>query len=277
MTLARLAALTALLLAPLSLAQPAAPAPLTHWGRYTLQFTPRPSPDDGTGTARLTLRDGTRTVLTVSEWDVQAELQPLRPGGQPELVVTAYSGGAHCCFTYLMYTQDQGALENLGVLNGTNYGARFADLNGDGTREIIVGLDNLAYYDWSFAGSPGMQAVLGWDGVRLADRTRAYPYVPAQEAARNLERLRNNLADPTLEGLEGLAASASGYLDNMLLAGRGVEAERLLQTQIFPKSPALQRWFAAHRGDVIGAIYGQPEARLSILTGPVWPPKKTTP
>ncbi|GAA4004285.1 hypothetical protein GCM10022631_14040 [Deinococcus rubellus] len=48
---------------------------------------------------------------------VNAELQPLRPGGLPELVISSFSGGAHCCTTDLIYTQDDGQLENLGVLD----------------------------------------------------------------------------------------------------------------------------------------------------------------
>ncbi len=56
---------------------------------------------------------------------VSAKVQPIRPGGLPELVMSAYSGGAHCCTTSLMYTQDTGRLENFGVkfygLNGRRH------------------------------------------------------------------------------------------------------------------------------------------------------------
>lgn len=261
--LAGLLLLTAL---PVS-AQDAPPLPRT-WGRYTLSLSPRTLSTDAEPSQTLTVLDGSRVVQRVTAEGVSAELQPLRPGGLPELVVSAYSGGAHCCTTTLIYTQDSGRLENIGVLDLGNFGADFQDLNGDGTRELIVYSDNLAYYDWSFAATPALKTVLGWDGLRLADRTRFYPYVSAQEAARNLKEALDMFAPGDFENLK---ADVAAYFGNMILAGRGSEAEAYVKAQLLPRSAALKSWWPAHRGDLIGFTYGQPEARLSIDTSPVWP------
>ena len=268
-----LPALAAALLST-SLAQ-SAPPPVRSWGRYTLQYpAPNISAPDSPP-ARLLLKQGGRTLLTASDATITTELQPLRPGGLPELVITLYSGGAHCCFTSLIYTQDNGRLENIGVLNQGNYPASFRDLNGDGTKETVFYSDSLAYYDWSFASSPALGGVLGWDGLRLADRTRAYAYVPGQLAASYLKDLRTLLKTTPASSAaedEGVRAELGGYYGNMILAGRGLEAEKLLGTQLFPKYGKLQSWFTTHRGELIGATYALPEGRLSIFSGAVYPP-----
>ncbi|BDP42287.1 hypothetical protein DAETH_22560 [Deinococcus aetherius] len=271
MTRARVFLLVLLSLLPFAGAQEA-PRTLT-WGPMTVTVTPRPqNASNPEAQARAVVRQGARTVLAVTGWDVKAEFQPLRPGGEPELVLTAFSGGAHCCFTTYVFTRDTGPVENLGIIDGGDYGLRFADLNGDGTREIILGSNTLAYYDWSFAESPFLLTVFGWDGVRLADRTRAYPYVPAQEAARNLRELLNGLkAPPTADDPSNLKARLGGYYANMILAGQGTRAEAVLAAQVFTKSPALRDWFRQHRTGLINATYAQPEGRLQVVNSDRYP------
>ncbi|EYB68194.1 hypothetical protein DEIPH_ctg025orf0027 [Deinococcus phoenicis] len=248
----------------------AAPQPL-KWGNLTVTVTPRPA-ENFDAEAQATVKNGTRTVLTVKGWNVSAELQPLRPGGLPELVLTGYSGGAHCCSTYYVFTQDTGSVENLAVIEAGNYGLRFTDLNGDGTKELLLASDTLAYYDWSYAVSPALLTVLGWDGVRLADRTRAYAYVPAQEAARNLRELLAGLQQSgTAQDI--LKAQLGGYYANMLLAGQGTQAEQMLRTQVFTKSAPLRDWFRQHRTGLINAAYAQPEGRVQAVDSATYPLK----
>lgn len=256
--------LAALLLASLA---GAAPSVLT-WGPLTVTVTPRPEGSDE-APAQAVVRSGSRTVLTVTDWDVTAQLQPLRPGGLPELVLTGYSGGAHCCFTHYVFTQDTGRVENLGVFAAGDDEGRWVDLNGDGTREFVWGSNALTYYDWSFAESPFVLTVLGWDGVRLADRTRAYAYVPGQAATRELKAVQGGLAAG--QGVDQLKPRLAGYYANMVLAGRGAEAERVMAAQIFPRLPGMREWFTHHRADLINATYAQPEGRLRAVNRAAYP------
>ncbi|WP_188902566.1 hypothetical protein [Deinococcus aerophilus] len=258
------AVLSALLLTP---AAGAAPTPL-KWGALTVTVTPRPA-GNFEAQARAVVRNGARTVLTVTDWDIEATLQPIRPGGLPELVLSAFSGGAHCCFTQYVFTQDGGRVENLAVFDAADDPGRWTDLNGDGTREFVWGSNTLTYYDWSFAESPFPLTVLGWDGVRLADRTRAYAYVPGQEAARELKVVLDGLAEG--QGTDALKPRLSGYYANMILAGRGAEAERVLAAQVFARAPGLRAWFTAHRTDLINATYAQPEGRVRAVNSSSYP------
>ncbi|GAA5511861.1 hypothetical protein Dcar01_00575 [Deinococcus carri] len=248
-----------------------AQAEVLKWGNLTVTVTPRPE-GNYDAEAQAVVKNGSRTVLTVRGWNVAAELQPLRPGGLPELVLTTFSGGAHCCSVNYVFTQDGGRVENLAILDSGNYGVQFADLNGDGTKELLFASDSLAYYDWSYAASPALRTVLGWDGVRLADRTRAYAYVPAQEAARNLRDLLGTLGQPDAFP-DDLKARLGGYYANMILAGQGVQAEAVLRAQVFPKSPALHDWFRQNRTGLIDATYAQPEGRVRAVNSTTYPLK----
>ena len=238
------------------------------WGAYSVQVTPLMSVSDDTGSSVVVKQAG-RTVLTVKDWNVDAELQPVRPGGPPELVLSAYSGGAHCCTTMYVFTQDTGRLENLAIFDAGDDPGGWRDLNGDGVKEFVWGSNTLTYYDWSFAESPFLSTVLGWDGVRLADRTRLYAYVPAQAAARELKAMTDGLKAG--QGVSDLKPRLGGYFANMVLAGRGAEAEKVLATQIFPKLPALKTWYVAHRTALVNSTYGQPEGRLQAADSKVYP------
>ncbi|MFB9993924.1 hypothetical protein ACFFLM_18375 [Deinococcus oregonensis] len=279
--ISRLACLAlALALSPVvapALAQANPPATPTKWGTLSLQLTRAPMTDDTLPAARLTLRNGNRTIFTVSDFNVEAKLIPLRPGGQPELVVRTFSGGAHCCSTSYIFTQDTGSVQNIGIIDESNYGFSPVDLNKDGTFELVFILDTLAYFDYSYADSPGLSSVIGWDGIRLADRTRAYAYVPGQEAARELKELQSRMIE--FPDLESLKPRISGYYGNMILAGRGVEAEKVLATVLAKSAPA-KAWFAAHRTALISALYGEPERRVQTVNSTVYPiptPEDETP
>ncbi|WP_216319483.1 hypothetical protein [Deinococcus aestuarii] len=276
MTRARAFLTVVLSLLPLAGAQEG-PRTLT-WGPMTVTVTPRPAGTlDADAQARAVVRNGARTVLTVSGWDVRAELQPLRPGGSPELVLTAFSGGAHCCFTNYVFTQDTGRVENLAIIDGGDFGTLFSDLNRDGTKEVLLYSNTLAYYDWPFAATPALLTVLGWDGVRLADRTRAYAYVPAQEAARLLRELQDGLQglpSPEARDLTLLKSRLGGYYTNMILAGQSTRAEAVLTSQVFPNSAPLRDWFREHRTGLINATYGQPEGRVQAVNSTTYPLKE---
>ncbi|MDB5045822.1 MAG: hypothetical protein JWQ08_1872 [Deinococcus sp.] len=250
-----------------ALAQRTPPPAPTKWGALTLKLTRAPMTDDSMPAAKLTLSNGTRTILTVSDFAVDAELVSLRPGGLPELVINTFSGGAHCCTTGYIFTQDTGSVQNIGILDGGNYGFRAEDFNKDGTSELLVGVDALAYFDYSYADSPALLTVIGWDGIRLTDRTRAYAYVPGQEAARELKELRSRMIE--YPDLESLKPRLSGYYGNMVLAGRGAEAEKVIAA--LPGAAPLKAWFAANRTALIDALYAQPERRLRAVNSPVYP------
>ncbi|WP_261665069.1 hypothetical protein [Deinococcus sp. Marseille-Q6407] len=250
------------LIAAHALAAPTSKTAGTAWGQWTVQTQPRPEE------SRLNLLRRDRTDLTLQEHLIQTEQQPLRPGGLPELAVSLYSGGAHCCTTLVILTQDPGFLKTLGVLDLGNGAVEYRDLNGDGTREMLVWGDSLAYYDWSYAASPGLRTVVGWDSAqgRLTDQTGRYPGIPLSQARAYRNELIQLLhTGKTAETQESQHAMLAGWYTNMVLGGQSTQAERQVR-QLTAAYPELQNWFRKHRGDLLAAAKSERSGRL--LTGP---------
>ena len=82
--------------------------------------------------------------------------------GHPDVVVRTYSGGAHCCFSTIVY--DLGDAPRV-VLETplSNCDGTFEDLDGDGVFEYVTCDDRFAYAYCAFAGSPAVRVVLRYD------------------------------------------------------------------------------------------------------------------
>ena len=89
--------------------------------------------------------------------------------------VQTYSGGAHCCSKYTVYTwQGDGfATDDTGYLDGG--GGKFEDLNGDGIQEFST-LDNAFFYAFeSYAGSFPPSMILSLKDGQFVDITKQFP------------------------------------------------------------------------------------------------------
>ncbi len=90
--------------------------------------------------------------------------------GHPDVVVKVFTGGAHCCFSTIVY--DLGpTLTKVLETPQSNCDGYFQDLNGDGVLEFITCDDLFAYAYCCFAGSPAVIVVLQYEPGR--------GYVPA--------------------------------------------------------------------------------------------------
>lgn len=90
--------------------------------------------------------------------------------GIPDVIVSYYSGGAHCCSEYAVFSLGR-ELKLLGVLNGEHSNFEFKDLDNDGKYEAIGRDWTFAYWGTSFAESPAPEVILRWKNgrYRLAD------------------------------------------------------------------------------------------------------------
>lgn len=99
--------------------------------------------------------------------------------GTPDLLISEYTGGAHCCSNYYVLSLHTGGpVELLARIAGWHGGAEFRDLDGDGTPEAVLRDWSFAYWNTSFAGSPAPQVILRWRGERYvadAELMRAFP------------------------------------------------------------------------------------------------------
>jgi len=80
--------------------------------------------------------------------------------GKLELIVGSFSGGAHCCHSYKIYTLGANDARLIARIDGNDSQFVFADIDGDGKCEA-VGYDfTFAYWNTSFAESPAPLVIL---------------------------------------------------------------------------------------------------------------------
>lgn len=122
---------------------------------------------------------GDRLVLTLGDGDGLSAISVGDPSGRdlnrdglPDLVVSEWSGGAHCCFTTTVYSVGSEVRTILSLSSGNCGAGEFRDLDGDGTWEFLTCDDQWAYAYCSFAESPFPIVVMTYDPTRRE-------YVPA--------------------------------------------------------------------------------------------------
>jgi len=119
----------------------------------------------------IVLEDGlgnTYTIVSVDpqwtqleRWGVDS-VADLDADGVEDVIVFHFTGGAHCCSEYLIFSEGPGGIQQddaFGLGNG-GIGA-VEDLDGDGIPELDAWDDRLAYFpDLSYAASPSLPLVL---------------------------------------------------------------------------------------------------------------------
>ncbi len=129
---------------------------------------------------------------------------PLAPGtdvnadGVPDLVLTGWSGGAHCCFVTWVFSLGE-ECEVLAEIAGEHTEAAIRQADDDPALEFVVRDWALAYWPFDFAGSSSVEVVLDWQGGALqpsAPLTAAAVKLPADLDA----QARQYAADPSWTG-----------------------------------------------------------------------------
>ena len=84
--------------------------------------------------------------------------------GNPNVIITLYSGGAHCCFETMIY--DLGLILTEVPVSSSPQGnchGTFQDLDGDGIYEIVTCDDAFAYRYCAYAYSPAVRVILKYE------------------------------------------------------------------------------------------------------------------
>lgn len=143
--------------------------------------------------------------------------------GVPDLVLSGWSGGAHCCFVTWVFSLGE-EFEVLAELGGEHVEAEIRQADDDPALEFAVRDWALAYWPFDFAGSPSVEVILDWQGGALqpsAPLTAAAIELPA-----DLDALaRRYAADPSwsdkaYDPICGLFATAL----NLVYAGQAERA-----------------------------------------------------
>src|SRR5262245_38418928 len=148
--------------------------------------------------------------------------QALRPGPGRHVIVQEWSGGAHCCFDYHVLHVQSTLVRREGTIRAGDCSLRVADLDQDGTLELIACDSRFAYaFDLPFADSPLVPVVYTFRDRGYAADNRRFPQVYqfriTQERRRLAEAERANDA-------RGARRAVLSLLLHTLYAGRVTEA-----------------------------------------------------
>lgn len=88
--------------------------------------------------------------------------------GTPDLIVSSFSNGAHCCFRTIIFSIGD-TFKKIGEINGENSMVEFRDIDHDGVPEVIALDWVFQYWNAPFSDSPAAEVILKYDnGYRLA-------------------------------------------------------------------------------------------------------------
>lgn len=109
----------------------------------------------------------------------------LEPGGEPDVVLDLYSGGAHCCSIEQIFSFDPVTMTYLETQRDFgDPGERIVDLGHNGRYEFVTADDAFAYEFTDYAASGLPIEILTFSQRHFVDVTRSYPKLIAQDASR---------------------------------------------------------------------------------------------
>jgi len=133
-------------------------------GRYTVQLWRNTAADAWSFDNIATISAGGQTLVQVEMASALGDLTgtDVTGEGHPDVIVETFTGGAHCCFSTLVY--DLGpTLTRVLETPQSNCGGRFEDLDGDSVFEFVTCDDLFAYAYCPYAASPAVQVILQYD------------------------------------------------------------------------------------------------------------------
>ncbi len=213
------------------------------WGPYTVTVE-RYRDKSGLEMQRLVLQKDDAEAVLAEDYLISTELAELTGAEPPELIVNAYSGGAHCCNTVSIFALQDGEAITLTNHDWGNGGlALVRDSDGDGRAELTM-VHVYAYIGGlCYACSPAVWRTYVWKDGLFVEATKRYPG-PTQEAAGDaLAALEKSLASESTDGFE-LMDKAATYWTNSYALGRGEAAWTWLATRL---PPEVMHWLEKNR------------------------------
>ncbi len=147
-------------------------------------------------------------------------------GGEPEVLLDLYSGGAHCCMLTLILRWDAAAKRYRSKLAyWGNYGSRLTDVNGDGLPEFSAFDERFVYTFTAYVFSAAPIQIWSYRQGKLVDVTRDYPALIRKDAAGLLKTYEQGRKQ---KGETDVRAFVAAYVADQYLLGDQAEGKRLL-------------------------------------------------
>jgi hypothetical protein len=144
-------------------------------------------------------------------------------GGEPEVLVDLYTGGAHCCSITLILRYDRGRYRaTLGYWG--NFGSELVDLDGDRRPEFAAYDERFVYTFAAYVFSAAPVQIWDYRQGKLVDVTRRFPKLVRADAASHWKRYLSERGEKETDVRSVVAA----YVADQYLLGNPSEAKRAL-------------------------------------------------
>ncbi|MVN87880.1 hypothetical protein GO986_14050 [Deinococcus sp. HMF7620] len=143
-------------------------------GAYTLKLSENGFDDPAD---RVSITRGGVTSATISDTAVDVNwCRDVTGDGVPEVLLSGFSGGAHCCFTHTLYSLTTPPRKLLTYFGAHSDGLDARQLDGKGPLELVGSDWRFAYaYGLSFAESIPLPVVFSYVNGQYVDNTRSFP------------------------------------------------------------------------------------------------------
>lgn len=171
--------------------------------------------------------------------------------GAQEVVIAHWSGGAHCCYDFKVFSLADEFLYLAGFQVNDASGSTFKDVDGDGIYEFMTNDFTFAYWNASFAGSPAPQVILRFkDGqYKVAYDLMSQPMPTPDEERKYLIQDKAEIARLCSEEIwawhrDGVCVTSDiwTYMLKLIFTGHPEEAWAFLDRK-WTGSPQAKEWF----------------------------------
>ncbi len=179
--------------------------------------------------------------------------------GNPDVVIETFTGGAHCCFSTIVY--DLGpTLTQVLKTRESNCGGRFEDLDGDAIPEFVTCDDLFAYVYCAYASSPMVLSILKYDPAQgYVPAGPSFPHLYTEAIAQHTEMAQNAVPEGLGEWDQTTKCAVLPLVLDYLYAGQADRAWAELNG-LYHYSDALLFW-----AEVVQAVS---ESSLYAAVGP---------
>lgn len=158
-------------------------------------------------------------------------LKDLDSNGIDEVIIKTFSGGAHCCTNFIIYTweNNQFAKIETGLMDGS--GGSFEDLDGDKKSEFLSYDNSFLYKFSSYAGSFPPSIIYTFKNGKFENVTRNYTKRLRETLQQMYEAIRQSKKDNY--EINGILA---GYVAQKILLGEYEDGWNFMLTNYDKKS-----------------------------------------
>ena len=230
-----------------------------HWGEYTVRVTGKIDAEDVNTFANLTFKITDRRGRLVKALGGRIEeVEFVKMGTHlPTAIHVLWQeeGAGHYGYTDYIFTRQDGVRCAL-MFEGDDFGIEsFRDLNGDGQKEILAASAVLAYDGYSFASSPAVFMIFGWNGKEYVNQTPRFAWRVRLKGANYQNMVKKALRKIRYQTLhqkrdygewddDELHGAIAGYFGNLYEIRRKAETRLWLKKRL-PKNQWV--WFQQHQ------------------------------